>query len=234
MDHRAAVETGATERYLLGELDEPVRTAFEEHFFSCADCAEDVRTSARFVANAQAVLRARPVLEEDARAGNPAAAGAIVAWFTRRVWIPAALAASLVTAFVTPRLSQFQPQFALEVLPPAVQIPSAMRSGGGAGASTGSQSSPERAIRLAAGESTILLRLDVGDTITAPVLKWTVRGASGAPLVVTGPNQSEVLLRLPAAQFPAGGRYEVVLSSAAATPADAPVLDRYPFTIQPR
>lgn len=227
MDHRAAVETGATERYLLGELEEPSRSAFEEHFFSCAQCAEEVRTSARFVANARVVLRAKPGVEESA--GNAALAGGVVAWITRRAWIPAAIAASLMTSFVMPRLSQPQLQFGLEVLPAAVQIPSAMRSGG-----SGTFASEERAVKVAAGESTILLRLDVGDTITAPVLKWTVQGSTGAPLSVTGPNQSEVLLRLPVAQFPAGGRYEVVLSAAADTPAEAPVLDRYPFTIQAR
>jgi len=45
MDHRRAVETLAVERYLLGELNEQERDAFEDHFFSCAECAEDVRSA---------------------------------------------------------------------------------------------------------------------------------------------------------------------------------------------
>lgn len=218
MDHRAAVETSATERYLLGELDEQVRAAFEEHFFSCAQCADDVRASARFVANAKAVMRAEPVAMEEKRTR-----GAVLAWVGPRAWIPAALAASLFTAAVLPRLDR-SVEPGLEVLPAAVQIPSAMRAGEGTNSSS-------RAIAVSAGDSVILLRLDVGDTIAAPVLKWTVRPAAGAgdSLVVTGPRQPEVLLRLPASRFPAGGRYEVVLS--ADTPG-APVLDRYPFTIQ--
>jgi hypothetical protein len=43
MDHIEAVKTLAIERYLLEEMTQDERDAFEEHFFSCADCAEDVR-----------------------------------------------------------------------------------------------------------------------------------------------------------------------------------------------
>ena len=38
------MSTMASERYLLEEMSELERHAFEEHFFSCADCAEDMRT----------------------------------------------------------------------------------------------------------------------------------------------------------------------------------------------
>src|SRR5262252_5269488 len=43
MNHREAVETLALERYLLDEMADQERDAFEEHFFSCAECAEDAR-----------------------------------------------------------------------------------------------------------------------------------------------------------------------------------------------
>jgi len=43
MSHDQAVATMATERYLLDELTEVERDAFEEHYFSCPECAEDVR-----------------------------------------------------------------------------------------------------------------------------------------------------------------------------------------------
>lgn len=44
MTHARAVDTHAAERYLLDEMPEIERYAFEEHFFDCAECAEDVRT----------------------------------------------------------------------------------------------------------------------------------------------------------------------------------------------
>jgi hypothetical protein len=57
MDHSAAVRLGAAERYLLGELPPDVREQFEDHYFGCLECAEDVRAGAVFVDGARDVLR---------------------------------------------------------------------------------------------------------------------------------------------------------------------------------
>lgn len=43
MTHEHAVKTMASERYLLEEMSELERHAFEEHFFSCAECADEMR-----------------------------------------------------------------------------------------------------------------------------------------------------------------------------------------------
>jgi hypothetical protein len=56
MDHAEATSLRATERYLLGELDERERDAFEEHFFECAECAESVRSATTFLAGARPLL----------------------------------------------------------------------------------------------------------------------------------------------------------------------------------
>jgi hypothetical protein len=67
LDHQSVVDRNLTERYLLEELDSAETAAFEEHFFECPLCAEDVRRSSRMVANLKAVLReqdaAIPVIE---------------------------------------------------------------------------------------------------------------------------------------------------------------------------
>jgi anti-sigma factor RsiW len=46
MTHTEAVRSSAAERYLLNELSEPERFAFEDHYFDCPECAEEVRMSA--------------------------------------------------------------------------------------------------------------------------------------------------------------------------------------------
>lgn len=65
MDHESAIRTRATEKYLLGELSEEEREQFEEHFFACPACADDIRTGMEFAAGARAVFRddrnAKPV-----------------------------------------------------------------------------------------------------------------------------------------------------------------------------
>jgi len=57
MDHKSAVEMQATERYLLGQMGAEERDAFEEHYFSCTLCAEEVRAGARFRSAARQVAR---------------------------------------------------------------------------------------------------------------------------------------------------------------------------------
>jgi hypothetical protein len=44
MTHADAVRTLAVERYLLDEMPEIERFAFEDHFFDCVECADDLRT----------------------------------------------------------------------------------------------------------------------------------------------------------------------------------------------
>ena len=60
MDHSEATRLGAAEKYLLGELPPREREKFEEHFFTCVECASDVSTGAVFVDNARQVLRDEP------------------------------------------------------------------------------------------------------------------------------------------------------------------------------
>jgi hypothetical protein len=43
MTHQQALDTMAAERYLLDEMTEIEKHAFEDHFFDCSDCAHEVR-----------------------------------------------------------------------------------------------------------------------------------------------------------------------------------------------
>jgi len=57
MNHSEVETTGAVERYLLEEMSEPELTAFEQHYFECTHCAEEIRTATVFLANLRAVLK---------------------------------------------------------------------------------------------------------------------------------------------------------------------------------
>src|SRR5207253_156009 len=63
MDHEVIVKTQSAEKYLLGELRPPEREAFEQHYFECPECAEDVRLGFQFRENAKAVFRHEPLQE---------------------------------------------------------------------------------------------------------------------------------------------------------------------------
>lgn len=57
MDHNEAVRLQAAEKYLLGELQKEQHAAFEEHFFDCPACAEEVKATAAFMESARQVYR---------------------------------------------------------------------------------------------------------------------------------------------------------------------------------
>jgi hypothetical protein len=59
MDHELATKNQSVDRYFLGEMEPPEREAFEEHFFVCDLCADDVRATSAFVDNAKAILQER-------------------------------------------------------------------------------------------------------------------------------------------------------------------------------
>ena len=91
MDHSEAVQLRATEKYLLGDLPTDQREAFEEHFFECTECAQDVKAAAVLIDNARAVLREAPV---PARHFEPARQKSWLGWF-QPAWGLAAAAAIL-------------------------------------------------------------------------------------------------------------------------------------------
>jgi hypothetical protein len=61
MNHSEAVRLKAAEKYLLGELSAELRDQYEDHYFGCAECAQDISAGAVFVANARDVWRTEPL-----------------------------------------------------------------------------------------------------------------------------------------------------------------------------
>ncbi|HLW55644.1 MAG TPA: zf-HC2 domain-containing protein [Candidatus Angelobacter sp.] len=60
MSHEQAVSTQAAERYLLGELSQERRNAFEAHYFDCEPCFKQVQTTQDFLHHAGQVLDPAP------------------------------------------------------------------------------------------------------------------------------------------------------------------------------
>ena len=103
MDHADATLTGAAERYVIGDMEEPERERYEAHFFSCSDCADEVRAAARFVENARPLLHTAPdpavaVPRAVSRAAGPSWWDGLMASF--RLPLGAAAAAVILVAVV--------------------------------------------------------------------------------------------------------------------------------------
>ena len=71
MEHQRAVQNLAVESYLLGDMSPRERDAFEEHFFECSLCGDDLRAAARFMEDARAILGERAEAESRLKTGRP-------------------------------------------------------------------------------------------------------------------------------------------------------------------
>lgn len=64
MDHQEALRLQAAEKYALGDLPTGVREQYEEHYFDCPECAQDLKALATFL------TASREVLEEGRRSSE--------------------------------------------------------------------------------------------------------------------------------------------------------------------
>jgi Putative zinc-finger len=61
MDHLEAKRLQAAEKYVLGELAPELRDEYEEHYFDCVDCTEDVQAAATFVTASKQIFADTPL-----------------------------------------------------------------------------------------------------------------------------------------------------------------------------
>jgi len=57
MDHAEALKIKATEKYFLGEMTRKEREAYEDHYFTCQECAIDVKSTATLMDNSREIFR---------------------------------------------------------------------------------------------------------------------------------------------------------------------------------
>jgi hypothetical protein len=116
MEHTQAIHLKAAERYVLGELPRDLREQYEEHFFSCVECAEEVNLAAAFVENSRAAMGSEPVLPPVrlpvAAAPRPAASGWLGVFLGPSFAVPVFAALLMLAAYQTflviPRLKGTQ------------------------------------------------------------------------------------------------------------------------------
>jgi hypothetical protein len=103
MEHSEALALNATDRYLLSELTAAEADAFEEHYFDCAECSEELRVGMQFMEGGRKLVR-----ETSERALAPVVPIASRAK-PRFSWIPSAAAAMLLLAIGLPMMLRTQP-----------------------------------------------------------------------------------------------------------------------------
>ena len=96
MDHNFAIQNHAAERYLMGELKEPERDAYEEHFFCCAACADEIKSASDFMESAKQVVQDELKSQLYGHVAQRSLWGSWLNWRSMLQPIPAAACALLV------------------------------------------------------------------------------------------------------------------------------------------
>lgn len=119
MDHEVASKSQAVERYLLGEMPLEERDDFEEHYFTCHACAEDVRSGAALTRDLRRVLGE----------GIPPRSSPWLAWARWPVLVPACAAMFLAVVVGYQNLEVLPELKAPRAIGAAVILDGATRSG---------------------------------------------------------------------------------------------------------
>jgi hypothetical protein len=219
MDHEGATQTQAVERYILGDMPAEERDAFEEHYFTCGTCAEEVRAAARFRANAREVLRHPESLEPKRR----------FAWWSYPQLLPLGAALLLACVVVYQRAVEIP---ALRQQPVAVAaVPFSL---------PGITREAEGRIRvIPAGIPMVALVLDLPTDAHADAYECTIKDASNrtvaTPVVRAGPRTESVTILLNRSRL-GPGKYTIMVRGGPAA-AGAPqghdkVISQYQFMLE--
>ncbi len=88
MNHDEAKRMMASERYLLDELASAEREQFEEHIFSCRECALDLRAGAAFIDQSRMILGEREASPATAKVVAEAGPSWWAAWLRPAIAFP--------------------------------------------------------------------------------------------------------------------------------------------------
>lgn len=209
MTHEDAIRTLAPERYLLDEMSDQEREAFEAHYFSCSACAEDLRMANLI----------REEMRSDVPAGvTPASAHAAPAatvirparWSRRigqSVVVPWAVAASL--ALVVGYQSVATDATLRQALAPQALSPVVLR-----GATRGAAP----VVSLTDGQSLVALSLDAIVEPATQQLSFDLLGPSENALLSgrasVPPSGVPLLLLVPSDRLAGPGRHTLVVRDA--------------------
>ena len=99
MDHNEATQLGAAERYLLRELADEQREAFEDHFFNCTECTAEVRAAMIFADTAREVFGEAEQSKSIQLEPQTSAIEGWFAWFRRFAAVPVAAGLVLLVGY---------------------------------------------------------------------------------------------------------------------------------------
>jgi len=217
MDHVEAQASKATERYLLGEMSDPERFAFEAHYFECSLCADDVKAGAALTRGIQAVAREDAVRPRPRVSPVEAGGSRWLGWLSPSSLIPACAAAALACVVGYQSLVVIPGSTGSRAMSPVV-LRAAARG-------------DEQTIEVGSGQPFSLVSLDVNAAEPGTPLIYEVVPEGGSPRIkepATAPAPGiPLIITLPRNKLDRAGGWTLFLR----TPSGTEVA-RYPFQLK--
>jgi len=174
MDHNEAVRLQAAEKYLLGELPKEQHAAFEEHYFECSACAEEMKTTVAFMESSRQVVRegVPQVIDEKRLVPATSRAGGWFGWLRPAFAVPVLAALLLFIGYqngvTIPQLKGSASSQSAEIISSSFHLAGSVRGG--------DESSTKLQVR--SGES-FLLNFDFTPARTFSEYTWQLVDPAG-------------------------------------------------------
>lgn len=217
MTHSEAVQTSAAERYLLDELSELDRHAFEGHYFECDECAEEVRAGSMMREGVGAGLLGRANVESiDSRRKTSRLSSRLLQPGVALPWAAAAMFA-IVAGYQTVRQSSMPPQISTQALATITLRPDSRGA--------------EPVVTLPTTGSVVTFALDVDSSDALTYDLRTTQGASVANGRADAPPAgAPLLLLVPVWTLSPNEHYILSVRRGA----DGPLVNEYRFSVASR
>ncbi len=177
MDHSEAVRLQAAEKYVLGKLPKEQHAAYEEHYFECPACAEEIKATVAFMESAKQVVREEafePVGAEKL-ASTERRTGAWFAWLRPALAVPVLAALLLFIGYqngvTIPQLKDSASSQMGQTISSAFSLRGSVRGGNEDGDAVNK-------VRVRLGES-FTLNFDFTPTGTFSEYDWQLREQAG-------------------------------------------------------
>ncbi len=177
MDHNEAVRLQAAENYVLGKLPKEQHAEYEEHFFDCPVCAEEIKATVAFMESARQVIREEALEPVGAKRLAPAtqATGGWFAWLRPAFALPVLAALLLFIGYqngvTIPHLKDSSSRQMGQIISSSFQLRGSVR-GGSENGDAGNK------VRVRSGES-FALNFDFTPTGTFSEYDWQLRDQAG-------------------------------------------------------
>src|SRR5580658_2341477 len=233
MDHNEAVRLQAVEKYLLGKLPKEQHAEYEEHYFDCSACAEEIKATVAFMESARQIVSAEALEPIAVRAPAPAVPG-FFSWLRPAFAVPVFVALLLCITYqnsvTIPRLKDSSSSQMAQIISSSFQLRGSVRGGN-------ESDDAANKVRVRSGES-FALNFDFTPTGTFSEYVWQLRNKAGRAVKsghISGDKKYQAVSLNVAGGVESAGKYNLVFfggADGAGQAANQSEVQRLTFTVE--